>query len=112
MRDEWFGGFTEGLKGINETDWDTIKASEGSFKAAYYSTNIPLNVVDVIWEAIVSIDRPLSMVEELRLAAFIPTVEEWLAAVHSSKRNTSPGMNGVTYDLLRELPEIVLRGLY
>ena len=52
------------------------------------------------------------MLEELRLAAFVPTVEEWLAAVHSRKRNISPGMNGVTYDLLRELPEIVLRGLH
>ena len=94
MRDEWFDGFAEGLKGIDETDWDTIKASEGSFKAAYYSTNIPHNVVDDISEAIVSIDRPLSMLEELRLAAFVPTVEEWLAAVHSRKRNISPGMNG------------------
>ena len=75
MRDEWFGGFAEGLKGIDETDWDTIKANEGSFKAAYYSTNILHNVVD---------DIPLSMVEELKLAAFIPTVEEGLAAVHSS----------------------------
>ena len=69
-------------------------------------------MVDVIWEAIVSIDRPTNMVEELRLGAFIPTVEEWLAAVRGSKRNISPGMNGVTYDRLRELPEKVLRGLH
>ena len=59
-----------------------------------------------------SIDRPQDMVEELRMAALIPTVEEWLQAVRRSKRNISPGMNGVTYDLLRELPESILRGIH
>ena len=112
MRDNWFGGFEEGLVGVDVTNMDTIRASEGAFKAHYNQTDIPPNIIDIIWEAIVSVPCPVDMVAELKVAAAAPSVEEWLQTVRHGKRDIAPGIDEVTYDLLRDLPETVLSGLH
>ena len=112
MRDNWFGGFKEGLVGVDVTDMGTIRAREGASKAYYRQTDIFNDNIDRIWEAIVSVPCPSGMVEELKVAAAVPTVKEWLQMARNSKRDIAPGMDDVTYDLLRELPESALRGIH
>ena len=67
----------------------------------YRQTDIPIHITDIIWEAIVLVPRPAGMVDALKLAAAVPTVEEWLDAVRHSKRDIAPGMDEVT--LLSEM---------
>ena len=82
-----------------------------NFLKEYYknedNSRIPSELVDIIWSAIVTIQRDPEMVTELEEAVNV-NITEWIHQNRHSKKGSSPGMSEVTYDLLKALPEEML----
>ena len=86
--------------------YSNICSGRQAFIDAHHAvTNVPHELLDILWEAIV---HPMTATLEREFTAIFatpPTYAEFEAAIKASSTNTSPGLSRVTNNMLKCLPK-------
>ena len=93
-------------------DTQRLLADREFFLDQHRSTGIPTHLLDALWRALQSPTQTLRrhprMVEDLHASLERPpSFAEFREALHSSKRQSSAGMSGVTYNLMSLWPTAI-----
>ena len=98
---------------LHTGDWKAALDSFSSFYATVEHTGVPEDICHLIYCAILQNPGRTEAHEHL-LSVFstIPTFEEFTSQVRSLRNNSTPGMSGCSYNMIKSWPEPVLRAAY
>ena len=100
---EWYRAPTQ------PTDWPSLLQDRAAFQALADSKAIPTHLSHHLWEAFTFPLHHSALQLDLRLALSAPpTLEEFKAAVTHHKGSTAPGATGLTYNMVKGWPDVVL----
>jgi hypothetical protein len=84
----------------------TVHPDKQDFLKHYEETRIPAKVLGTLWE---SLRRKAEPDEDL---ANTPTFEEFSKAIDHMKKDSAPGMSGLSYNMMRVWDEKIRRRIY
>ena len=94
-------------------DWRPHLQSYERFIAQFPNTQVPSHLSAKIYNALQDVPQAAAIREQLtqELAA-APTIEEFTERISQLKRNSSPGMSGLSYNMLRKAPKVVIQEMH
>jgi len=97
----------------DNADWTEVIKSRTTFQAHIAHLMIPVHLSNLIWEAITDVPNIAEGRAQLH-AVFTqpPTYDDYLTAIKSHKKDTAPGMSGLSYRHLKALPEDLHKSTY
>ncbi|OXE35754.1 MAG: hypothetical protein CGW95_11955, partial [Phenylobacterium zucineum] len=105
---QWYRGPT-----TPHTNWQTVMQSKAAFVTECINKFIPMELTDLLWEALTDVPNAQAVKEELAsILHHPPPLHEFLAAVRGHKGSTAPGATGLTYNMLKAWPEATLTFAY
>ena len=110
---------------VHFTDWFTPKYPKPiaawlhllTNRTAFYQhaaeKHVPEQYADLIWQAVAH--RPTDTAAKRMFQAAVrcnPSYDRFVSALRNAPRNTAGGISGLTYDLMRQWPEHVIKDVY
>ena len=96
-------------------DWLALSNSKQLFRAKVQSMQkgIPDRMIDAIWEGLVDVPKEEALRAKLAtVLTTTPTREEFGDSLRSIKRGSSPGMSGLSYNMISQWPELMVDVVY
>ena len=94
-------------------DWRPHLLSYDSFIAQFPNTQVPRHLSEKIYNALQDVPQAEVIRGQLsRELAQAPTIEEFKDRIALLKRNSSPGMSGLSYNMLRKAPPVVIKEMH
>ena len=94
-------------------DWRPYVQDKASFDMLFESSNIPQWCLDIIHAALQP--KPKADIVHQQLTAALrdpPTLAEFKKGIQKCKTNSAPGMSGLSYNMLKSLPENAIEYVY
>ena len=92
-----------------QAHWSQLDESWEDFQARYAERNFPTVPLRRVCDAIQLRKVPRG---SFTAAGLCPTLVEFLAAIKHSKKNSAPGVSGLSYNMLRLCPPPLLQAMY
>ena len=96
-------------------DWAGLLNSKLLFRSKVQSMQkgIPDRMIDAIWEGLVDVPREEALRAKLEsVLTSTPTREEFGDSLRSIKKGSSPGMSGLSYNMISQWPETMIDVVY
>ena len=113
--DEVFYGKPVWCKGAMHegTDWERCLHSETFFLKDTEYTNVPEEHRRLLYKAITNVSRRETVENELKdILKSPPTLVEFEEGIRRAKTNSSAGISGVSYNMLKRLPAALVKTLH
>lgn len=94
-------------------DWDAVLHSETAFHTHAKQRGVPTHLTALIWTALSKTPPPSPAL--LRFQSDVmrtPTYDEWIQEVQHTSTGSAGGMSGLTYDIIKLLPDETKRDMY
>ena len=95
------------------TDWSTFINDKTKLDEVFANSNIPQWCLDIIHEALQ--DKPNSALVRQQLDVDLrdpPFLADFKKGIKKCKTNSAPGMSGMSYNMLKSLPETAIEYVY
>ena len=93
--------------------WREICKGRREFMENLTNTDIPKEIRELFWDAVVHTPRREEISQEIgRALNNVPTFDEFMGALKACKDGSSPGPNQVSYGLIKQLPQVILQEVY
>ena len=120
--EKWHHGDAHDNEGIHspDTDWLSVYEDYDTYIEHTEATGVPIELRDLIWEAMQSTRPKLdaeengrSLREEMATALnTVPTLEEFTAVIRKGVGGRTPGITGLTYGLMKVWSAEVIKKVY
>ena len=91
-------------------EWLNILTDKDTFYQHANSRHVPAEFTNIIWQAVSY--RPPDTAKRKEFHAFVklaPTYKRFAEALRTAPKNTAGGISGLTYDIMRQWTETVIR---
>ena len=93
--------------------WEEICQGREEYKHNLASTEIPADLQDLFWEALMHTPRRQEINRKIKEALEAsPAYEDFIAALQATKDSSAPGPSQITYGLIKQLPQVILQEVY
>ena len=94
-------------------DWRPHLQSYELFIAQFPNTQVPTHLSEKIYHALQDVPQAAAIRQQLtQELASAPSIEESTDRISQLKRNSSPGMSGLSYNMLRKAPKVVIQEMH
>jgi hypothetical protein len=94
-------------------DWRPHLQTFPQFIAQFPNTRVPEHLARKIYDALQDIPQANAIRQDLSAELLhAPSYDEFLDRISRLKRNSSPGMSGLSYNMLRKAPTCVIREMH
>jgi hypothetical protein len=94
-------------------DWRPYLQSFEQFIAQFPNSQVPSHLSEKIYTALQDVPQAAAIRQQLvQELASAPSYEEFTSRINNLKRNSSPGMSGLSYNMLRKSPPVVIQEMH